>query len=54
MAVWSHAASGVQGQSPWWGSRAMPPEADNTFVTMWNFEPVLRYVRDFMNQFNMK
>jgi len=29
--VWGGAPSGAQGQSPWWGQGALPPEAESLF-----------------------
>jgi len=44
--------SAVHGKGRGWGSGAKPPEADDIFVKICYFEPVLKYTYDYMNEFN--
>jgi len=50
MGVWGRAPVGFRGKSPL-GESA---RADDTFVKMCYFEPVLRCMHDYMSQFNTK
>jgi len=49
------ATSGAQGKAPGGGSGAKPPRSwRHFFMTIGYFEPVLWFMHDYMNQFNMK
>jgi len=45
---------GSRGKAPGGNLGTKPPEADDIFVKICYFEPVLRRTHDYVNQFNMK